>query len=77
MSDAPDIPAQPLHLPDPLISGPAIDALLALAHAGVGPVGLRHAAREILGLSAAQVEIWLRLNSEAVRMANAFFHRGA
>ncbi len=72
-----DIPAQPLDLPDPLIPRPKVDALMALAHAGVPTCGLRRAGREILGLSAAQMEVWLRLNGESVRIAAAFFNRGA
>lgn len=78
MSEAhPGIPVQATHLPDPLIPLPKVDALMALAHAGVGTCGLRRAGREILNLSAPQLEAWLRLNAESVRLAAAFFNRGS
>lgn len=83
---APDIPAtadasssdsaRRAVMPDPLIPLPKIEALLALADAGVGVEGLRAVALQQLGLGAAQFEVWLRLNRVTVLAKAAFFNRG-
>lgn len=73
-AEPPRDPPPPVYPPIPM---PKVEAMLALAQAGVGPDGIRRVAREELAIGMPEFEIWLRLNRLSLLSAAAFFNRGA